>query len=403
MAKRTGSTKNILLEHSKVKAELYASYLDVYLSVLTNTSHINKIYILDLMCGEGIYENGGEGTSVRAFHVVKRHFKSGKNINISLVFNDNGFSDVEKGRKKIDRVEEYCESYAPHPKGLEVFYLESNFIVELYPNLLKRISALEDGEKMLLLLDPYGYKDLQPNVVKEILTRKSGCVELLLFLPLDNMARFAKKVMGDDKFPGGAPLKAYLGQLFSNSGVEFKGVKDFFKKLISAYDELLDNEFFVNDFKLKTKDGNIYALLFFTPHIRGMEKFIETKWKYDPINGTGYDPKNQKNTPEFFPKLLTDGYIEKLINYILSKEGTATNRDLYVFTIKHGYRNTDTKQALDQIKKDRDYILDVLEGDKKARGYYLDAKNHSKRDKRDGEGKKNQKIVTFKLTKKFKK
>lgn len=395
MAKRTGSTKDILLEHSKAKANLYASYLETYINVL-KYSFVEKIYIYDLMCGEGIYKNGEAGTSVKAFNVVKKNLQGFKNKKtIILCFNDNGYSDVEEGKMKIDRVREYCESQGPHPDCLKIHYTQKDLIKDIYKGLLDKISSLKENKaRMLLLLDPYGYKDLPPNVVKEILTTKKNCVELLLFVPINQMGRMAKKAM-EDEFPGGAPLKVYLNQLITNNQVKFEGGKGFSKTLISAYDKMFENEFYVNDFKLKTKDGNVYALLFFTPHIRGMEKFIEAKWKHDAKNGVGYDPAELKKAPEIFHKIHKEGYVDDLKDFILEKAGEATNYDLYLFAIKRSYMNKHTNEALKAIK--HKYTLERFNRDngEKIKHSYLDYKHHKM-----GKG---DKIVTFKLTKKFKK
>ena len=49
--------KTNLLEHSEAKVKLYGKYLAVYLSIMHNVQYVKRVFIFDLFCGEGIYEN----------------------------------------------------------------------------------------------------------------------------------------------------------------------------------------------------------------------------------------------------------------------------------------------------------------------------------------------------------
>ena len=62
--------KVVMLEHSEAKVSLYRAYLATYLSILSRVPSIQRIFLFDLMCGEGIYANGGKGSPVIATEVI---------------------------------------------------------------------------------------------------------------------------------------------------------------------------------------------------------------------------------------------------------------------------------------------------------------------------------------------
>ena len=57
-------SQKIMLDHSKAKVELYGSYLAKYLNIISRDGYTKKIYVYDLFCGEGVYENNGKGSPV---------------------------------------------------------------------------------------------------------------------------------------------------------------------------------------------------------------------------------------------------------------------------------------------------------------------------------------------------
>ena len=46
--------KGIISEHSKIKLELYRSYLELYLTVLLNSRRFREIHVHDIFAGWGV-------------------------------------------------------------------------------------------------------------------------------------------------------------------------------------------------------------------------------------------------------------------------------------------------------------------------------------------------------------
>ena len=75
------NSKTNLLPHSEAKVDLYQTYLSIYLNILSRTSSVQKILLFDLLCGEGKYENDGEGSPLAALRTIKNHyFANGKKL-----------------------------------------------------------------------------------------------------------------------------------------------------------------------------------------------------------------------------------------------------------------------------------------------------------------------------------
>lgn len=356
------STKDILSPHSVAKVELYKRYLSVYLEILQLVKTVDKIHIYDLMCGEGVYKDGKKGSSIVALETI---MGSKFTKPIKLWLNDSGKSNVEKGKTKIQRVKEYFDNVEDKPLNLKIKFTDDDFN-KIIQQLHQEIKKLSNDKKMLIFLDPYGYKGITPEVVKQLLSNKN--VELLLFIPTSQMYRFANKSLRGNTFEEGKSLSDILTALF-DSNAHFNSVDDFIEKLRDAYFEYLIGDkktFGVDSFTLETKEGNIYALFFFTHSLRGFEKMLEAKWKMDEKNGRGF--KINQNQPSLFDnqKFTFTRYPRNLKEYIKSKDNI-NNLDLYIFGLNHGYLPKHTNQLLRAWQKKG--TLDVCEygTDKPAR------------------------------------
>lgn len=63
--------KKNLLDHSEIKVRLLSVYLKRYLNIISNDGYTERIKIYDLFCGEGTYENNGEGSPLVILRAIK--------------------------------------------------------------------------------------------------------------------------------------------------------------------------------------------------------------------------------------------------------------------------------------------------------------------------------------------
>ena len=332
-----------MLEHSKAKVELYSTYLSMYLNILSQLSYLDKIHIYDLLCGEGIYLDKSKGSPVVTMEKIRdNYYRNNKSSPaIEVWFNDSEKSEIEKDKYKIDRVHEYCNENFKQLDNVNITYSKKDY-TELYPTIIEKIHKLKN-EKLLLFIDPYGYKEIKPEHLKDFLA--GGKTEIILFLPTSFMHRFANKSLSDEKFRGGDPLKRFLLPLFEfNKNLKSsESTYTFINNLKTGFKKYLNHQnIFVDTFTIQRDVQNVFSLFFFTSNALGFEKMLEAKWKVDEQSGRGF--RFDSNQSEFFPETEASNYPELLENYIKS-DGEKTNTEIYLFGLNEGFLPRHTNQV----------------------------------------------------------
>lgn len=360
MKKKT--TKHILLPHSKAKISLYVKYLALYLNVLHRVSFIKKIYLFDLFAGEGVYEDGEKGSPIQTVETIKNHYffnkKSCKDIDI--IFNDFGNSDIEPEKTKIERVKEFISKYFL-PPNVHVYYSERDYNI-LLPKLIQKLNSFIESERVLLFIDPWGYKDIRPNELNELLANKK--TELILFLPVSFMYRFAGKVM-DESYKGGEALERFLTELFEGELPDTTDAIKFILSIKLRFKEYLGMKY-IDTFTLKPDNTNVYCIFFFTHNKTGFEKMIQTKWAIDKEHGKGFENNNSFG---LFDEIILSGYDELLKVFIVTSTGK-TNSEITDFGYENGFLPKHSNDILQKLYN-QDIIERISNDGKKVISFYL--------------------------------
>ena len=357
----TKKSQTNLLNHSKAKVKLFGDYIQKYLNIIGNDGYTKSIYIFDLFCGPGIYENGGEGSPVIALkkikqtldHIINKH--SNKSPKIHCCFND-----IDQNKTKL--LDKYIKEKKLHSSDfgdLELINEEYSEIVSRLPSLFKKIK----NSKAFVFIDPYGYKDVKAEHISNLL----GCdkkFEVLLWLPIPFMHRFSK---------AGTPdvLKSFNSQLGINKK-EFKNVWEYIRVLKEGFENFIGNDYFVDSFALEKEKKKVYCLFFFSSHIRGYEKMLETKWEIDKEKGRGrnYD----SNQPTLFPDLETNKLEDFLIDFL---KNSRTNGEIYKFTLRKGFLPKHSVQILKKLQDDNRLELIKKDNSKIRKGaFYINYKDY---------------------------
>ena len=355
--------KTHLLEHSEAKLKLYDTYLAKYLNILARTPYVEKIFLFDLLCGEGIYEKGEKGSPIMALETIRDHFYSNNRScpNITVWFNDIGYSEIEDGVLKIDRVEKFGEKIY-RPQNVNVKFYQEDY-QELYPKAVQLVNSTYKA-KGLFFIDPYGYKAIKPEDIRNML--EGNNTEVLLWLPASFMYRFANTVTRSD-FKGGEPLKEFIIALFGKNPPLFKSVYDFIEQITGRFRAYLrELEIFVDSFTLERGGGNVYCLFFFTSHIKGYETMLATKWDMDENRGKGHT----LNKSQSFSEIQLSGYPQKLKAFVSSAE-YRTNAEIYKFGLENGFLPKHTNDVLRTWKQEEKIERISLDG-QHARGNYIE-------------------------------
>lgn len=336
-------------EHSEIKVKLLELYLEKYISILALAKGVNEVEVYDLFCGEGIYENGKEGSPVIILKLIKDIFYRNKaRFNSSVKFNCH-YNDFDKS--KIDKLADYIKTKKLHYS--EIGSLE--YLNEDYENLKAKIidGKKKAGQKSFIFIDPYGYKGISIKDIEGMLADKQ--TEVLLFLPTQFMYRFEK-----DATP--PCLYDFLAEVLDEDelGKSKNGI-DFINKLRDGFGNRLKGKHFVDSFII-TRDSNQYfSLFFFTSHIYGFEKFLEAKWGIDEEEGRGWTPGFNKQDlfSNISSKPNTDKFEANLFDFLKQKR---SNIEVHKFTVENRHLMTHSVQILQALQNDNKLEVILSDG-----------------------------------------
>lgn len=359
--------KTNLLNHSEAKVRLLGEYLKRYLNIICNDGYTNRIKIYDLFCGEGLYENGGEGSPL----VIMRQVKDIHCVNVakfsSIPKIDCHFNDIEESKvKKVGEALKDKSLYYPEFGDLQ--FSTEDYQVQ-YDNLLTQLPNLKAlNQKAFIFIDPYKYKHIKASQIKNLMYK--GSSEVLLWLPTQFMYRFASN---------GTPeaLKDFINEIIPNFNKWRPGnVWNFISELKQGFQNILGNNYFVDTFTIQKDTNTVYCLFFFTSHIKGFEKMLEAKWEIDTEYGKGWDYAG--NTPSLFHGHKINPLEVKLREFL--KEKRCYNGEVYEFTLRQGFLPKHTNEIFYNWQNNNDLIVLTASGEKARKKSFYIAYNYFKTD-----------------------
>ncbi len=358
-------SQKIMYQHSEVKIELLKRYLEKYLSILGNSTFVGDVYIYDLFCGEGVYDGGGKGSPITILETIKNtHFIGKSNGTNSSKFHCL-FNDYDD--KKIEKlINEITERKLRHPNIGECNFSKLEY-KDALPEVIKKINSLKK-EKAFVFIDPYGYKDISIKDIQHLLESKKS--EVLLFLPTQFMFRFEEKGTPDC-------LNAFIEEILpkelwpkSETGI------DFIETLKLAFRKYFKTDIFVDSFIITREKNQFFCLFFFTSHIYGFEKMLESKWQIDEEEGRGW---RYKQDIDLFSTVEKTPYIDKFETGLMDflKEKPRTSAELYRFPLINGFLPTHATQILGRFQKDDFISVEKKDGSQARKSsFYINYKDY---------------------------
>lgn len=324
MIQKTQSSKEIMLPHSEAKVEMYERYLRLYLTILCRVSYIKEINIYDVFCGKGIYDNGKNGSSIRAFNVIKEVMTSwNSNTKITLHLNDINEENINTAKAYIEN------NGSDKSKDFNIEYSTKD-ACELLNNLSDELLTTNKDNRNFIFIDPYGYKEVKKDVIERLMS--NGKTEILLFIPINFMARFRKAAVENATIAGYKPLNDFLMSFFPDdhpmNGYEDISDMDFIKYVKDALS--FKERFFCSSFYIERSRNNYFSLFHITSNFTGYKKMIEAKWSLS-AGGEGFD-QQQYIMPSMFAEEDRKNIIRtELIKYLSRQR---TNKELNYFIFK---------------------------------------------------------------------
>ena len=369
------NSKNRMLEHSLAKVNFYRAYLARYLNILFNSPHIKRINIFDVFCGMGIYEDGNHGSPIAAYEIIENvlnKYTADKSIFLTL-------NDVSE--QNIARVNQYICQNNNHGNRLIVKAHNSD-AESLLEKISTQIHKTPSDTRNLVFIDPYGYKKIKHDLIYQLMS--NGKTEVIIFLPVSFISRFAKYAILHQDSSGHRPLYEFIKSFFPDTHKFCQGQQFSEKEFIVEFKKALtfNKKFFSASYSIERSKNNYFAMFFVTNHIYGLEKILEVKWELDEENGKGFSqPKpaglfDDINHQEAMENLFKD-LQDKLIRFLCKDR---TNHDLYKFALYYGYIPKQITKVLVSLCESNIIRIHSYNGDKPVRknAYYINYKEFSK-------------------------
>jgi three-Cys-motif partner protein len=377
MAKKNSSAKEIMYPHSQAKLDYYQSYLKRYLPILRLAGFTEKIYIFDVFCGTGIYEDGTKGSPILAFEAIKNSYYnlSGKSLTpVCLCANDLD-SDKINGVKKYlsdKNKKKYCD--------LGFYNKDAS---EFLDQIVKFVDTQNSASRNLVLIDPYGYKNIKKADLRRLLSKKN--TEIILFLPISNIYRFSGKVLQEtDKCIVG--LRDFIYSFFPDENHPMRNgkascEKEFIEHIRTALN--FDDEYYSTSFYLQRDNkGHYFAMFSITSNLKGLEKIVEVKWNLNDETGEGFElPKPMLGLfDDEFKEKTRDDQFNKLKNLVvdfISNKSIVNNKELYEFTLRNMFLIKHCNEVLKDLQKMGKIAVFDVEKNREARkgAFYLSYNN----------------------------
>ncbi len=323
---------------TKAKLSIFHDYLKEWLPVFLakKETYWHTINIFDFFSGPGIDTNGNKGTPLLILDELEVYLKEiqSKNIIINLYFND----------YSADKIESLKSTLTTYENSFFNIKVESKDFKKAFKGQLQLMSKKDTAN--LLFLDQTGVKQIDENIFKSIIELKT--TDFLFFISSSTIKRFKNH----------PAISAYHN--INPDEIENTEYDQIHRLVTSYYRGLIPKtkSYYIAPFSLKKKAG-LYGLIFGSGNPFGIEKFLRTCWKIDPLRGeANFDIDNDKINPgqiDLFtgeaqrPKKI-EKFESELKNNILLKKIT-NDKELYLYTLNNGFIPTHTKKVIKELIK----------------------------------------------------
>lgn len=343
-------SKSTMYEHSAAKVRLLKEYISAYLGILANADWIKDVYLYDLFCGPGIYENEGEGSPIVFLkEIVKAHETvanpRNKPTKFHCLFNDLDSQKIQKLKTNITNKKLDISEFG------EIKYRTEDYKTVLF-DIVNELRGFTN-ERGFVFIDPYGYSEVSFDDIKSL--TNTGKTEVLLFMPTHHMYRFKDN---------GTPvcLIRFMEDLEITDKIRGVNGLEFIEIVMNGFQSKLGESVYVDSFIIKRDLNQFFCLFFFTSNTLGYLKMLEAKWKIDKEDGRGW--KGVQETT-LFGEYIESANTEKLRRLLISflENGAKTSGELFEFVIQNRFL---PKHGTEILKSIQDRLEVVDQNGKKA-------------------------------------
>lgn len=329
-------------EGTLTKLEIFEKYFEEWLPTFV-MGNINKpIQVFDLFAGIGFDKVGQEGSPIRILRIINkfRNILESHSKKVCVYLNDNNHSKYEA----LILNAEY-----------KLKELELDSLVQLNITNLPFIKCLKLYNKELmkgcnlLFIDQNGFKEVNEEIFQYLI--KLETTEFMFFLSSSHIHRFAAIPEVQKVHP-----KFDFDKIRTTSR---KKVHNFISEEFHKYIPPNIRSYLLIPFSImKSDNNNVYGLIFVCKHPLAADKFLDTVWSKNPINGIAnfdIDDDLGKIQPDLFEgKSLTkiESFQEILKEKILKKE-IDNNNKAYFFALNNGHIHNHADNIVRDMKKQK--------------------------------------------------
>ncbi len=329
-------------EGTLTKLEIFEKYFEQWLPTFIMRQDKIPIQVFDLFAGIGYDIENIAGSPIRILDIINK-FKDlliEKEKKVNLYLNE---LDKKKYNSLVINVKEKISELS----------LESHVRVEItndkFRNCLRNYKSKFLISANLLFIDQNGFKEVDEKVFSFLI--QLNTTDFLFFISSAHIHRFAKTQEFNDSHP-----KFDADRIKSSSRKKVHNIvtEEYHKYIPNSISNFLLIPFSI----IKSDNNNVYGLIFACKHELAADKFLQTLWGINPINGNAnydIDEDLSKDQLDLFEgKRLTkiEAFQNLLKENILSKE-IINNKDAYLFSINNGYIHKHAQECVKQLKQQK--------------------------------------------------
>jgi three-Cys-motif partner protein len=145
-----------LREWSERKLKILEQYLDPFVKVLGSLQAVSRVYYIDAFAGEGLYQKGEKGSSVRAAELAQQYEREGKPYHLKCI-------NIEADQESFENLQANTAVFGDLTLNLYGPFTEN----------IDRVLAETRGYPALFFLDPFGVKGINWDLIRQIIHRGS--------------------------------------------------------------------------------------------------------------------------------------------------------------------------------------------------------------------------------------
>ena len=326
------------------KLDIFEAYTKQWLPTFIMNNFESDIYIFDLFAGPGYSVTGQEGSPIRILKQVNNQIGNifSRNKKVCVLFNEYDKDKVEKLKKAC---ESFCNNHAELKRAIVSKHVQYKILNTDVALLFPKVKTYLGKHPLLLFLDQNGIKFMSDTYLQPLLNAKK--VDFLFYLSSSYFNRFGNT----DEFKNIIDIDLKKAKEAPYKYIHRSILKQLREKIpVNCPTRLYP-------FTIK-KGCNVYGIIFGASHPRGVEKFLQTAWAENNINGEAnfdIDDDKNKGQADLF------GYVEltKIMKFrqeihqaIL--DGTLeTNKEAFDFALNQGHLPSHTADEIKLMKKEK--------------------------------------------------